>query len=123
MAAGFMGLLNATMQSGFDVLNSYLKLEHIFKQQPIHYLITGEGKIDAQTAMGKLPQRIAQFAKQQNPHCKTIGLCGSLASNTQTLTDFDALFSIVSCPMDEYTAIQHTPALLAHTLESILGLT
>jgi len=122
MAAGFMGLLNAKMQSGFDVLNAYLMLEQLFEQHAIDYLITGEGKIDAQTAMGKLPQRIAHFAKLHQPNCKTIGLCGALTTNTQTLTDFDALFSIVSHPMDEYSAIQHAPALLAQTIDSILGL-
>jgi glycerate kinase len=122
MAAGFMGLLNATIQSGFDVLNTYLNLEQLFTQYTIDYLITGEGKIDAQTGMGKLPQRIAHFAKQKSPHCKTIGLCGALTTNTQTLSDFDALFSIVSHPMDEHTATQHTPTLLAQTIDSILGL-
>ena len=122
MGAGFMGLLNAPMQSGFEVLSNHLKLNQLFEQHTIDVLITGEGKIDAQTAHGKLPQRIAQFAKQQNPNCKTIGLCGSLTSNRQVLPEFDALFSIISHPMNELTAIQNTPALLAQTLDSILGL-
>jgi len=123
MAAGFMGLLNAQMQSGFEVLNSHLKLDDLFEQQTIDFLITGEGKIDAQTAMGKLPQRIAQLAKQHQSNCKTIGLCGHLASNRQALPEFDSLFSITPCPMDEFSAIQHTPEFLAQTLDSILGLT
>ncbi len=122
MAAGFIGLLNAQIHPGFEVLNTYLNLKQLFEQQTIDVLITGEGKIDAQTAQGKLPQRIAHFAKQHNPNCKTIGLCGALASNTEKLPEFDALFSIVSQPMNEITAIQHTPALLAQTLDSILGL-
>jgi len=122
MAAGFMGLLNAQIQPGFDLLNTYLNLKQLFEQQSIDVLITGEGKIDAQTAQGKLPQRIAHFAKQQNPHCKTIGLCGALTSHTDKLPEFDALFSILSQPMDESTAMQHTPMLLAQTIDSILGL-
>ncbi len=68
MAAGFMGLLNAKIHPGFEVLNNHLKLNQLFKQHTIDVLITGEGKIDTQTAHGKLPQRIARFAKQQNPH-------------------------------------------------------
>ena len=122
MAAGFMGLLNAQMQPGFDVLNARLGLEKLFEQHTIDYVVTGEGKIDQQTAFGKLPQRMAQLAKQHNPNCKTIGLCGHLASNTQELPAFDALFSIIPHPMDEYSAMQHTPRLLAQTLESIVGL-
>ncbi len=122
-AAGFMGLLNAQMQSGFEVLNNHLKLNELLEQQIIDFLITGEGKIDAQTAMGKLPQRMAQLAKQYQSNCKVIGLCGHLASNRQTLPEFDALFSLIPCPMDEFSAIQNTPALLAQTLDSILGFT
>ena len=120
MAAGFMGLLNAQTQPGFDVLNQQLKLESLFENQTIDILITGEGKTDEQTAFGKLPQRIASLAKQHQ--CKTIGLCGHLAATTNELPDFDALFSIIPKPMDEFSAIQHTPMLLSQTLESILGL-
>lgn len=120
MAAGFMGLLNAKTQPGFDLLNQQLKLESLFENNTIDTLITGEGKTDEQTAFGKLPLRIASLAKQHQ--CKTIGLCGHLATTTQALPDFDALFSIIPKPMDEFTAIQHTPILLAHTLESVIGL-
>ncbi len=122
MAAGFIGLLNARIQPGFEVLNTHLNLQQLFEQHTIDVLLTGEGKIDDQTAQGKLPQRIAHFAKQHNPNCKTIGLCGTLASNTDQLPEFDALFSILSQPMSEHTAIQHTPTLLAQTIHAITGL-
>ncbi|VAW46513.1 Glycerate kinase [hydrothermal vent metagenome] len=122
MAAGFMGLLNAQMYSGFEVLNAYLNLDHLFEQHTIDYLITGEGKIDQQTAFGKLPQRIAQLAKQHNPHCKTIGLCGQLDSTLDNLPELDAIFSILPKPMSEHHAMQQTPVLLAQTIQSILNL-
>ncbi|VAW49874.1 Glycerate kinase [hydrothermal vent metagenome] len=122
MAAGFMELLNAQMYSGFEVLNTHLNLDLLFEQHTIDYLITGEGKIDQQTAFGKLPQRIAQLAKQHNPHCKTIGLCGQLDTTLAHLPEFDALFSILPKPMAEYHAMQQTPELLKHTTQSILNL-
>jgi len=122
MAAGFMGLLNAQMHSGFDVLNTHLNLDRLFEQQHFDYLITGEGKIDEQTAFGKLPQRIAQLAKQHNPHCKTIGLCGQLDTTLNRLPELDALFSIMPKPMAEYHAMQQTPVLLTQTIQSILNL-
>jgi len=120
MAAGFMGLLNAKTEPGFDVLNRQLKLNELFEQHPIDYLITGEGKTDEQTAFGKLPVRIASLAKQYQ--CKTIGLCGHLATDTETMSEFDALFSIINKPMDEYQAIGQTPMLLRQSLTSILGI-
>ncbi|GKT12019.1 MAG: glycerate 2-kinase [Thiomicrorhabdus sp.] len=120
MAAGFIGLLDAKVKAGFDLLNEQLKLEDLFEQQTIDTLITGEGKIDKQTTFGKLPQRIASLAKQHQ--AKTIGLCGHLATTTETLPEFDALFSIIPKPMDEFTAMQQTPHLLSQTIHSIVGL-
>ena len=43
MAAGFMGLLNATLVPGFDVINETLQLEELIKTQAFDYIITGEG--------------------------------------------------------------------------------
>ncbi len=122
MAAGFMGLLNAQMQSGFEILNTHLHLTELVTHHTIDYLITGEGQIDEQTAYGKLPQRIAHLVKQHNPHCKTIGLCGHLAIPSHHLPEFDALFSILPKPIDEYSAQQQTPEYLIQTLHAILGL-
>ncbi|MBS1563963.1 MAG: glycerate kinase, partial [Bacteroidetes bacterium] len=40
------------------------------------YIITGEGKMDAQTKSGKVPYHIALLAKEKN--IPVIGLCGRL---------------------------------------------
>ena len=120
MAGGFIGILNASVTPGFDVLNQTLKLEKIFDKKPIDLVITGEGKIDTQTRFGKLPMRIAQLAlAHQVP---TIGVCGSLQCAPQDLPEFKALFSIMNAPMHEVDAFKNTPTLLSNTLFSVIQL-
>lgn len=120
MAGGFIGLLNASVTPGFDLLNQTLQLEKVIEQQQVDLIITGEGRIDSQTQFGKLPMRIAELGlAHQIP---TIGLCGSLQCAPSQLPAFKALFSIMNTPMSEIDAFQHTPALLANSLQSITQL-
>lgn len=120
MAGGFIGLLNASVTPGFDVLNQTLKLEGVLSQNPMDLIITGEGKIDTQTRFGKLPMRIAELGlEHQTP---TIGVCGSLQCSPQDLPEFKGLFSIMNTPMTEMEAFQNTPTLLHNSLTSIINL-
>ena len=53
------------------------KLEDIIKN--VDVVITGEGRIDFQTVMGKAPIGIAKLAKKYNK--TTIGICGAIGEN------------------------------------------
>ena len=61
-------------------------------------LITGEGKLDAQTAMGKCPSVAASFGKEAG--VPVIALAGSVDSGFRSGegTDIDAAFSVVQGP-------------------------
>ncbi|WP_321324991.1 glycerate kinase [Thiomicrorhabdus sp.] len=120
MAAGFMGLLNATLVPGFDVINETLQLEELIKTQAFDYIITGEGRFDNQTRFGKLPLRIAQLGHQFN--IPTIGICGSLTCSVEDLPEFKAIFSIVNKVMDEREAMSNADYLLQQTLLSVVPL-
>ena len=121
MAAGFIGLLGAKVQPGFNVLNEYLAIDRVFtSQQPISLVITGEGRIDRQTAFGKLPLRIAKMAKSHSIPC--VGICGSLGVKLTDLPYFTALFSIVNSPMSEYDAMLNAERLLTECIENIISL-
>ncbi|MBF6057563.1 MULTISPECIES: glycerate kinase [Thiomicrorhabdus] len=120
MAAGFIGLLGAHIEPGFEVLNSALGLEKTFAAQPIDWLITGEGRLDEQTRFGKLPMQMAQLgAKYSIP---TVAVCGSLGTHPSELPEFKAVFSILSRPMEEFEAFRFAPMLLKQTLFSIVAL-
>ncbi len=120
MAAGFMGVLNATLIPGFDLIDQTFQLDQLIKDEQPDYIITGEGRFDNQTRFGKLPLRIAQLgAKHGTP---TIGICGSLLCSVDELPEFKSIFSIINRIMDEGDAMANAPYLLSETLKSLLPL-
>lgn len=70
----FLSFLDSTIQSGSSFMINYLDLEKII--QGIDIVITGEGKLDKQSYMGKAPIEIARIAKKYNK--KVIFLAGSI---------------------------------------------
>ena len=120
MAAGFIGVLNAQIQPGFEVLQNALDLNAVFASQSWDLVMTGEGRMDSQTRFGKLPMRIAQLANQNNIPC--LGLCGSLGVAQAEMPEFVALMSIVNQPMDVMDAMQNSRALLYEVVKSVMSL-
>lgn len=69
-----MSFCNAKLQSGFDTVAKVVNLaEHIANADVV---ITGEGKLDAQTAMGKVASGVSQLAKTHKT--PIIAICGSV---------------------------------------------
>ena len=66
--------------------------------QSADVLITGEGRLDFQTAQGKAPSGVAKLAKKLNPKILTIGLGGSVADISDD-AGIDAAFAILREPM------------------------
>ena len=92
----FMSFCNATIQSGSEFMINYLELEKIIRD--VDVVITGEGKLDKQSYMGKAPIEIARIAKRFNK--KVIFLVGSILDdelfelNEDDKKLIDASFSI-----------------------------
>ena len=92
----FMSFSNATIQSGSQFMINYLGLEEIIQDMDI--VITGEGKLDKQSFMGKAPIEIARVAKKY--HKKVIFLAGNILDdelselNEDDKKLIDASFSI-----------------------------
>lgn len=92
----FMSFCNATIQSGSEFMINYLGLEKIIRD--VDVVITGEGKLDKQSYMGKAPIEIARIAKRFNK--KVIFLAGSILDdelselNEDNKKLIDASFSI-----------------------------
>lgn len=78
-AAGGLGFalltfLNAKMQSGFDIIADSVRLaEHISRADLV---ITGEGKLDAQSSMGKVAVSVGNAAKAQ--YKPVVAICGGV---------------------------------------------
>jgi hypothetical protein len=92
----FMSFFNATIYPGSKFMIDYLNLES--KIQEADIIITGEGKLDVQSYMGKAPIEIARIAKKFNK--KVIFLAGSVIDdelselNEDDRKLIDASFSI-----------------------------
>lgn len=97
LGAAFYGYLNAELKSGIELIMETLNMEKDIKDADL--VITGEGRLDAQTAMGKVPSGLAGSAKKYS--VPVIAFGGSLTNDAYELTggDLDAIFSIQHTPM------------------------
>ncbi|MGN1050463.1 MAG: glycerate kinase [Selenomonadaceae bacterium] len=91
----FHGFLGGSLEPGAKLVLNVLGIEDELKNADI--LITGEGRMDSQTAMGKAPAGVAQLAKTVNPSIKTIAVCGCAAPDAEVVNQagIDAYFPIL----------------------------
>ena len=86
LAYGFLSFTNSCITKGSDFMIDYLNIEEKIKEVDI--VITGEGKLDLQSYMGKAPIEIARVAKKYNK--KVIFLAGSILDNELDSLDIDS---------------------------------
>ncbi|WP_373598972.1 glycerate kinase family protein [Paraclostridium bifermentans] len=94
---GFLGFLNAKLESGIKIILDEIKLEESVKNADI--VITGEGRLDNQTAMGKAPIGVAKLAKKHNAKVIAIAGCTTEDAVECNKEGIDAYFSIVNSTM------------------------
>ena len=92
-----MAFLNSDLKPGIDIIIQKVGLEEYLKDTD--YVITGEGRIDFQSAMGKTPTGVAKLAKKYNIPVIAIG--GSVADDIENIYEcgISAVFSIMDSPM------------------------
>lgn len=78
MGYGAMVFLHATLRRGIDLVLELTKFDQQLTWADL--IVTGEGKIDAQTASGKLVQGICQHAAAQQ--IPVVAFCGKLEATT-----------------------------------------
>ena len=106
-AAGGLGfaflsfLPGAELQSGIKLVLEAIQFENDLKDADI--VITGEGRLDFQTAMGKVPVGVAALAKKYN--CKVLAFAGSVTDEAGKCNScgIDAFFPILRgiCTLEE----------------------
>lgn len=96
MGFAFLSYLNAELKSGIDIVIKETKLEEKIKNADI--VITGEGRLDGQSVMGKTPVGVAQIAKKYNK--KVLAFAGGVLEDAKILNQhgIDAFFSILKKP-------------------------
>lgn len=92
----FLSYLNAVLTPGIDLILEATDLEKEIQNSDI--VITGEGKIDHQTAMGKAPFGVARLAKKHG--AIVIAFAGTITSDAAICNEagFDAFFPILRGP-------------------------
>ncbi|MGL6105271.1 glycerate kinase family protein [Romboutsia sp.] len=93
----FLAFLNSKLESGIKIILDEIKLEDVIKDADI--VITGEGRLDNQTAMGKAPIGVAKLAKKYG--AKVIAIAGCTTDDAVKCNEegIDAYFSIVNRSM------------------------
>lgn len=93
---GFITFLNSKLESGVQIILNETKLEESIKDADI--VVTGEGRLDNQTAMGKAPIGVAKLAKKYG--AKVIAIAGCTTDDAIACNEegIDAFFSIVNKP-------------------------
>lgn len=88
-----MAFLNAKLEPGIDIVLDMLRIEEEIKTADI--VITGEGRLDFQTIMGKAPGGVAKMAKKYN--LPVIAFSGSIGKGAEKCNEggIDAFFPIV----------------------------
>ncbi len=89
----FLSYLNAELTPGIDLILDAVKLEQELADADI--VVTGEGRLDFQTAMGKAPVGVAKLAKKHG--AKVIAFAGGVTKEARACNDagIDAFFPVV----------------------------
>ena len=75
--AGLLAFTNATIEPGIQLVATASRLAD--RARTADVCITGEGRIDGQTAYGKTPAGVARIVKQANPRIVVVALAGAVA--------------------------------------------
>lgn len=107
-AGGICGALYSVyggkIKSGFDILSEAADLEEKIKASDI--VITGEGKTDKQTLMGKLVFKISELCKKYNKKCIV------MSGDIENVKLGDKMYSLVEKNISKEEAIKNADNLL-----------
>ena len=120
--AFLFGLENVELKSGIDIVLNAIQLDKELKNADI--VVTGEGRLDGQSAMGKLPVGVAKAGKKNG--CKVIALAGSVTDDAAACNKegIDAFFPIIrgATTLNEAMDIKNAQKNMKNTAEQVFRL-
>ena len=89
----FLSFINAELKSGIEIVLEETNIENEIKNADI--VVTGEGRLDSQTAMGKAPIGVAKLAKKYGK--KVIAFSGCVTEDAEICNEhgIDAFFPVL----------------------------
>jgi glycerate kinase len=106
---GLMSFCGAKLTSGFDLIADLVHLRARIAAADL--VITGEGRLDAQTLHGKGPMGVADMARELGK--PVAAFAGAIEAEDQLSPRFDLLCAIKPAEMPLADAMQRGPELLA----------
>lgn len=105
---GLMAFTDGRLTSGFEIVAQHIGLEARIAAADV--IITGEGRLDAQSLQGKGPVGVAEMARRLGK--KIVGIAGSIDDSPALRTRFDLLIGIKPPEMPLAEAMQRTGELI-----------
>lgn len=121
LGGAFLAFLNSKLRPGIELLLQTLNFSEKIKDADL--IITGEGKVDRQSVMGKVPSGILEEAKKLG--IPVVVIAGSI-EDTEILNQagFRSIFSIVPAPVSLEVAMKPETARknISRTVAQIISL-
>lgn len=118
----FLTFLDAALESGIDIVLEETHMDDSIKKADL--IITGEGRMDGQTAMGKAPVGVARLAKKYGK--TVIALAGSVTRDARACNEagITAYFPIVrsAVTLEEAMKKENAKENMADTAEQVYRL-
>lgn len=117
MGAAMLAFLDADLKPGVDIVLEQVGLEQLLTDADL--VITGEGRLDGQTAFGKAPAGVAKAASKHN--IPVIAIAGSLGEGVESLNEYGihAFFSVVPGPCTLAAALSNAATNIRLTAKNI----
>lgn len=118
----FKNYLHGNLQSGIELILQLIQAKNYIEQADL--VITGEGKMDFQTAMGKTPVGVAKFAKKYGK--KVIAFAGVVDNDAVSVNQagIDAFFPILDqlTTLEEALSEEKAKANLSRAVSQVINL-
>ena len=118
----FLTFTNAVLESGIKIVLEETQLEEYIKDADL--VVTGEGRLDRQTAMGKAPIGVAKLAKKYGK--TVIAFAGSVERDARECNEhgIDAFFPVLRSitTLEEAMKNENAKRNLADTAEQVYRL-
>jgi glycerate kinase len=120
LGAGLVAFTRAKLKSGIDIVVEATALPEYIKGADL--VITGEGRVDFQTAFGKTPAGVAKAARKLN--VPTVAIGGGVTDDARAVFEYgiDGLASACARDMTLEEAITNSRSHLANAAERVIRL-
>ena len=115
LGGGLLAFTKAELKSGTEAVLNTIRFDEILSEYDI--VITGEGKIDAQSAYGKVPMGVGIRAQKQGK--PVVAIVGSIGKGAELLYEhgIKAIVPIPNKPMDLDKAVKDAYNLISYAAE------